>query len=410
VTSRSAGGHRRAFPVNTFDLAAAVETDIRISPAERDVLEMVRAFAERELGAVAQQYEHDNIYPEREIELARELGLFGLLIPTEFGGMDLGHKVLALVFEELARIWMGFAGVLGTHTMMTSVLARFGTSDQKANYLGRLATGELRGGTAITEPDAGSDVQAIRTFARRDGDSYILNGNKAFLTNGARGDVFVVVAKTDLEQPPAHGGISLFIVERSHGIRVTGEVDKLGYRPVDTASVVFEDLRLPKTALLGGVEGQGFQQIMAGLESGRVNVAARAVGVARAALEACLEYSQQRRAFGKPIGQHQAVQLMLADMATQIEAARLLTLQAAALKDRGGRADLAVGMAKLFASEVCAKVCLDALRIHGGYGYTKDFLVERFYRDAPLMIIGEGTNEIQRLIIARDLLRRHRLD
>jgi alkylation response protein AidB-like acyl-CoA dehydrogenase len=410
VSPLSAARRSTGFPINTLDLGAAVDTDIRISPAERDVLQMVRTFAERELGAVAQHYEHDNIYPEREVELARELGLFGLLIPTEYGGMDLGHKVLALVFEEISRIWMGFAGVLGTHTMMTSVIARFGTADQKDAYLGRLATGALRGGTAITEPDAGSDVQAIRTFARRDGASYVLNGTKAFLTNGARGDVFVVVAKTDLEKPPAKGGISLFIVERSHGIRVTAEVDKLGYKPVDTVEVVFADLRLPASALLGGAEGQGFQQIMAGLESGRINVAARAVGVARAALEACLEYSQQRRAFGRPIGEHQAVQLMLADMATQIEAARLLTLQSAAIKDRGGRADLAAGMAKLFASEVCAKVSLDALRIHGGYGYTKDFLVERFYRDAPLMIIGEGTNEIQRLIIARDLLRRYRLD
>jgi len=404
-------GQRRAgaarFPINTFDVGGAVETDIRISESERQVVEAVRAFAERRLGAVVQAYEHDNIYPEQEVGAARELGLFGLLVPAEYGGMELGHKVLALVFEELSRVWMGFAGILGSHTMMSSVIARFGTADQKVRYLPRLATGELRGGTAITEPDAGSDVQAIRTFARRDGDAYILNGTKAFLTNGVRGDVFIVVAKTDLQKNPASGGISLFIVERSHGIRVSSEMDKLGYKSVDTAEVVFDDVRLPASALLGESEGEGFRQIMAG--HGRINVAARAVGVARAALEASLLYAQERHAFGKPIGKHQAVQLMLADMATQIEAARLLTLQSAAIKDRGGRADLAVGMAKLFASEVCAKVCLDALRIHGGYGYTKDFPVERYYRDAPLMIIGEGTNEIQRQIIARELLRRHQL-
>ncbi|GAC1653123.1 MAG: acyl-CoA dehydrogenase family protein [Candidatus Dormibacteraceae bacterium] len=405
---RRAGAAR--FPINTFDLAGAVGTDIRISEPERQVLEAVRAFAERRLGAVVQAYEHDNIYPEEEVLAAKKLGLFGLLVPAEYGGMELGHKVLALVFEELSRVWMGFAGILGSHTMMSSIIARFGTADQRRNYLPRLATGELRGGTAITEPDAGSDVQAIRTFARRDGDGYILNGTKAFLTNGVRGDVFIVVAKTDRQKNPASGGISLFIVERSHGIRVSSEMDKLGYKSVDTAEVVFDDVRLPASALLGESEGEGFRQIMAGLESGRINVAARAVGVARAALEASLRYAQERHAFGKPIGKHQAVQLMLADMATQIEAARLLTLQSAAIKDRGGRADLAVGMAKLFASEVCAKVCLDALRIHGGYGYTKDFPVERYYRDAPLMIIGEGTNEIQRQIIAREMLRRHRLD
>ncbi len=396
--------------MNTLDLDELAQLDLRLSAEERAIVELVRKFAQKDIAPVAQRYEHDNIYPHELVEKARELGLFGLLIPQEYSGVDVSHKVLALVFEEISRVWMGFAGILGTHTMMSRVISEFGTLEQKQRYLPRLATGELRGGTAITEPEAGSDVQAIRTTAMIVEGGYRLNGRKTFLTNGANGNLFAIVAKTDLAAEPPYRGMSLFLAEKGSTFYVTREIEKLGYKTVDTTDVVLEDHFVSKDALLGEEPGLGFRQILAGLESGRINVAARAVGVARAALEQALIYSQQRYAFGQQIAEHQAIQLMLADMATKVEAARLLTLKAAWVKDQGRRADLEAGMAKLFASEICAQVCLDAMRIHGGYGYAKDFLVERFYRDAPLMIIGEGTNEIQRLVIARNLLRRHKLD
>jgi alkylation response protein AidB-like acyl-CoA dehydrogenase len=395
--------------VNVLDLNALATLDLGLGDDEREIIRLVRSFAERDLAPVAQQLEHENAYPHELVATARELGLFSLTIPIDHGGTGAGHKVLACVFEEISRVWMGFSGILGTHTMMSWVIAKFGTEEQRSRYLPRLATGELRGGTAITEPDAGSDVAAIRTRARHTDSGYVLSGTKTFLTNGENGNVFLVVAKTDEDASPTHAGISLFVVEKGPGLRVTGHIEKLGYKPVDTVEVVLEDCEVPEDALLGGEEGQGFAQMMAGLESGRINVAARAVGVARAALEQALTYSQQRHTFGRPIAQHQAVQLLLAEMATNVDAARLLTLRAAALKDLGRRADLEAGMAKLFASEMCARACLDAMRIHGGYGYTKEFQVERLYRDAPLMIIGEGTNEIQRLVIARNMLKRHPL-
>jgi len=396
--------------VNTLDLGELARLDLSLSEEERATVELVRKFAQKDIASVAQRYEHDNVYPHELVDKARALGLFGLLIPQMYGGADTSHKALALVFEEIARVWMGFAGVLGTHTMMSRVISEFGTPEQKQRYLPRLATGELRGGTAITEPEAGSDVQAIRTTAARIENGYRLNGRKTFLTNGANGNLFLIVAKTDPAAEPPHRGMSLFLAEKGSTFYVTREIEKLGYKTVDTTDVVLEDHVVPEEALVGGEPGHGFRQIMVGLESGRINVAARAVGVARAALEQALVYSQQRYAFGQQIAEHQAVQLMLADMATKVEAARLLTLRAAWVKDQGRRADLEAGMAKLFASEICAQVCLDAMRVHGGYGYTKDFLVERFYRDAPLMIIGEGTNEIQRLVIARNLLKRYKID
>jgi alkylation response protein AidB-like acyl-CoA dehydrogenase len=294
--------------------------------------------------------------------------------------------------------------------MMSTIIASFGTEEQKRRYLPRMAKGEVRGGLALTEPDAGSDVQSIKTTAVRDGDEYVLNGSKLFITNAVYGSAFAVMVKTDTAAKPAHRGISCIIVEKpAAGLSVGQKLDKLGYRGVDTGELVFENCRVPAGTLVGGEEGRGFRQLMSALESGRVNIAARAVGVATAAFEASIKYAQRREAFGVPIAQHQAIQIKLADMATKIHAARLLTYDTAAKMDAGERMDLEAGMAKLFASEVCGEVTLEALRIHGGYGYIKDYPVERYYRDAPLMMIGEGTNEIQRLIIARRLLERYKI-
>lgn len=350
--------------------------------------------------------ERDNRYPHELVDKAKAIGLFGLTIPRDYGGVGASYKLLTLIFESISRIWMGYAGILGTHSMMCSVISQFGSPDQKARYLPGLAEGNARGGTAITEPNAGSDVQAIRTTATKVDGGYRLDGTKTFLTNGENGNLFLVLAKTDPQASPPSKGISLFLAQKSSTFSVTGHIEKLGYKPVDTVEALLDGHIVRSDALLGEREGQGFRQIMSGLEAGRINVAARAVGVARAAFEEALSYSQQRSAFGQPISEHQAIQLLLADMATKVEAARLLTLRAAVKKDQGVRSDLEVGMAKLYSSEICAQVCFDSMRVHGGYGYTKDFVVERLYRDAPLMVIGEGTNEIQRLIIARSLLKR----
>ncbi|HEY8448915.1 MAG TPA: acyl-CoA dehydrogenase family protein [Bacillota bacterium] len=396
--------------LNTLDFKELADIDLGLTPEELDIVQLVREFAENELAPVAQKYEKENIYPYEQVAKFAELGFFGLVVPTEYGGLGASHKVLALTFEELSRVWMGFAGILGSHTMMTNVLTLFGTEEQKRRWLPKLASGELRGGTAITEPHAGSDVQAIRTVAKRTADGYRLSGTKTFLTNGKNGHVFIVVAKTDPEAQPPYKGISLFIAEKGPTFRVTREIEKLGYKSVDTVEAVLEDHPVGFDALVGGVEGEGFRQMMTGLESGRINVAARSVGIARAAYELALEYAQKRQAFGKPIAHHQAVQQHLAEMATKVEAARLLTLRAAAAKDLGRRVDLEAGMAKLFASEICTQVTLDSMRIHGGYGFTKDFLIERYYRDAPLMVIGEGTSEIQRMVIARNLLKRYSVE
>lgn len=396
--------------MDTLPLKDLCELDLRPSEEEREFLVLVNDFVNKELAPVASELEKENRYPHALVEKAKDMGLFGLMIPREFGGVGASYKLLALIFESISRVWMGYAGILGTHSMMCSLISEFGTREQKTGYLPGLARGEFHGGTAITEPEAGSDVQAISTSATRVAGGYRLDGRKSFLTNGASGNLFVIVAKTDSHVVPPRKGISLFLAEKSQSFYVTGHIEKLGYRPVDTVEVVLDQHHVRQEALLGGQEGQGFEQVMSGLEGGRINIAARAVGVARAAMEEALTYSQQRQAFGQQISQHQAVQLILADMATKVEAARLLTLRAAVKKDQGGRSDLEAGMAKLFASEICAQVCFDSMRVHGGYGYTKDFLVERLYRDAPLMVIGEGTNEIQRLVIARNLLKRNPID
>ena len=372
------------------------------------IVDLVREFVRRDVEPVASRYDNEDVYPAELADRMAELGLFGITIPEEYGGLALDHSTFATIFLELAKGWMSLTGILGTHHVMASIIANGGTEQQKRRFLPRMATGELRGGLALTEPDAGSDVQNIRTAAVRDGSDYIIDGSKLFITNAERGHGFAVLAKTDAAADPPYRGISCFIVEKSgSGVVVGQHFDKLGYRGVDTAELLFRDCRVPAANLVGEVEGRGFSQVMAALESGRINVAARAVGVATAALEAAVKYAQQRETFGVPIARHQAIQIKLADMATKIEAARLLTYEAARKKDLGERVDLEAGMAKLFASEVCGEVTLEAMRIHGGYGYVKDYPVERYYRDAPLMIIGEGTNEMQKLIIARRLLEKY---
>ena len=377
--------------------------------ARTQIVNMVRDFVRREVEPIAGEYERDDKFPFELVEQMKEMGLFGITIPEEYGGMGLDYTTFAMIFEELSKGWMSISGVIGTHHVMTHMVTNFGTEEQKQRLLPAMARGEKRGGLALTEPNAGSDAQAIELSAVRDGEEYAVNGTKMFITNGEHGDTFALVAKTDKDAVPPHKGISCFIAEKGHGFQVGRHLDKLGYRGLDTSELIFQDYRVPVDNLIGGEEGKGFQQVMSALEGGRINIAARSVGIATAAFEAAIKYAQQRKAFGVPIAQHQAMQLMLADMATKIYAARLLTYDAASKKDSGERVDLEAGMAKLFSSEMCGEVTLDAMRIHGGYGYIKEFPVERYYRDAPLMMIGEGTNEIQRLVIARQLLKQYKL-
>ena len=378
--------------------------------ARSQIVNMVRDFVRRDVLPIADEHEQKDIVPLELIEQMKGMGLFGITVPEEWGGMGLDYTTFAMIFEEISKGWMSVGGIIGTHHIMTYVIANFGTEEQKSRFLPAMARGEMRGGLALTEPDAGSDVQSLSLSATKDGEEYVLNGTKMFITNGRHGDTFAVLARTDPNATPKHRGLSCFIAEKGPGFEVGRDLDKLGYRGLDTCELIFKDYRVAADRLVGGEEGHGFQQVMSGLETGRINVAARSVGVATAAFEASIKYAQQRETFGKPISQHQAIQLKLADMATKIEAARLLTYQAAEKKDRGERVDLEAGMAKLFASEICAEVTLEAMRIHGGVGYIKESPVERYYRDAPLMIIGEGTNEIQRILIARQLLQRYPVD
>ncbi|TMA62263.1 MAG: acyl-CoA dehydrogenase [Deltaproteobacteria bacterium] len=389
-------------------MAGAAVEDRRAVTAQ--VIDTVRRFVEREVIPVASKYEHADEYPQPLVDRMRELGLFGATIPVEYGGLGLDYTTYAMIVEELCRGWMSLSGVLNTHLMFAYVLQMHGTPEQQARYLPAMARGEQRAALCLTEPHAGSDAQRIRTTAVRRGDHYVVNGSKMFITNARTATIYSLVAKTEPNADPPYKGISLFAAEKdAPGVTVGRQLDKLGYKGVETCEVSFEDFRVPAGNLVGGVEGRGFAQVMSGLEVGRINIAARAVGVAQAAFEDAIRYAQQRRTFGKPICEHQAIQLKLADMATKIEAARLLTRQAAAMKDRGERVDVEAGMAKLFASETCQEVSLEAMRILGGYGYVKEFPVERYYRDAPLMIIGEGTNEIQRLVIARSLVQRYKI-
>ena len=375
--------------------------------ARSQIVNLVKDFVRREVEPVAAQLDRDDTVPLDLIDKMKELGLFGITVPEEYGGMGLDYTTFALIFEEMSKSFMSITGAIGTHHIMTYLLTHYGTEEQKHHFLPDLASGRKRGGLALTEPGGGTDVANLQVTADKDGEEYVINGSKMFITNGRYGDTFCLLARTDRNAVPNHRGISAFIVEKGgDGFKVGRDLEKLGYRGLDTCELIFEDYRIPAENLVGMEESKGFGQVMSGLETGRINVAARAVGVAQAAFEAAIRYSQQRETFGVPISQHQAIQLKLADMATKIQAARLLTYDAAAKKDSGARVDLETGMAKLFASEICGEVTMDAMRIHGGYGYIKESPVERYYRDAPLMIIGEGTNEILRLVIARQLLRR----
>ena len=379
----------------------------QLEEARAQIVATVRDFVQKEVLPKASKYDEEDIYPQELVDQMNEMGLFGIAVPEEYGGLGLDYTTFAMIFEEIAKGWMSLTGPLGTHSILAYVLNHHGTEEQKRQWMPLLARGEKRGGLALTEANAGSDVASMQTTAVLDGEEYVINGSKLFITNGRYGNIYLLLAKTDRDAKPAHRGISAFIVEKGPGFNVGRDLNKLGYRGVDTCELTFQDFRIPAENLVGGEEGRGFYQVMEGLETGRINIGARAVGVATAAFEAAIRYAQQRETFGQPIAKHQAIQLMLADMATKIQAARLLVYDAAAKKDRGDRIDLEAGMCKLFASEMCAQVTLDAMRIHGGVGYTKDLPLERYYRDAPLMIIGEGTNEIQKIVITRNLLKQY---
>ena len=382
---------------------------VQAEKVRQDIVASIRRFVERNVLPVASDLEHRDEYPAEIVAGLKELGLFGANVPTEYGGLGLDYTTFAMVIEELARGWMSIVGPLGTHSVICDVIHRFGTDSQRRELLPALASGERRGGLALSEADAGTDVQRLRTTATRRGEGYVINGSKMWITNGRHGNTFVLAAKTDLKADPPHQGISAFIIEKgAPGFTVTRDIDKLGYKGVETCELAFNDFFVPAANLIGGVENQGFKQIMTGLESERINVAARGVGLARAAFEDAIEYAQRRHTFGKPICEHQTIQIKLADMATKIEASRLLVYSAADKKDRGERCDLEAGMAKLFATETAQEVALEAMRVFGGAGYSKDFRVERYYRDAPLLIIGGGTNELQRLIIAKGLVQKYR--
>jgi alkylation response protein AidB-like acyl-CoA dehydrogenase len=381
-----------------------------LTEEESAIVAVVREFTDREVKPVARELEHANAYPGKLIDQMKAMGIFGLAIPEPWGQTQVSAQCYAAVTEELARGWMSLAGAMGGHTVVAKLLVTYGTPEQKDAWLPKMATGEIRAAMALTEPGGGSDLQAMRTTARRDGDHYVVNGAKTWITNARRSGLIALLCKTDPAATPAHTGISILLAEHGPGFHVSRDLPKLGYKGVESCELTFEDYRVPVSALLGGAEGQGFAQMMRGLEIGRIQVACRALGVARAALEDSLRYAQEREAFGKPIWQHQSVGNYLADMATRLEAARQLTRYAARRYDSGERADLEAGMAKLFASETAMEIALNAIRIHGGYGYSTEFDAERYFRDAPLMIVGEGTNEIQRNVITRQLIQRHAAD
>jgi len=369
------------------------------------ILDAVEKFLARDVAPYAQKLEAADQYPEDIVAAMKELGLFGAVIPEEYGGLGLAPSTYAKIIERIARVWMSVSGIINSHLIMAHIVAKMGSEEQKRHFLPRFATGETRGGLALTEPDCGTDLQAIRTTAKADGNDYVVNGTKTWISNGIHGTAFAVLVKTDPQAQPRHKGMSLFIAEKGPGFRPSRKLEKLGYKGIDSAELIFEDFRVPGFNLIGG-EGNGMTAAISGLELGRVNVAARGVGVAQAALDEAVKYAQTRKTFGKPIHQHQAIALKLGDMATRVEAARLLTDKAAQALDRGERCDFEAGMAKLFATEAALENATEAMRIHGGYGYSKEFIVERLYRDAPLLCIGEGTNEIQRLLIAKRLIER----
>ncbi|WP_443035532.1 acyl-CoA dehydrogenase family protein [Streptomyces sp. BE230] len=379
----------------------------QLSEDERAIVEVVADFVDNEVLPVVQELEHANTYPEKLIEQMKKLGVFGLLAPAEHGGVDVSTACFALVAQELARGWMSLSGSMGGHSVVTYLIRTFGTPEQQSTYLPRLATGELRATMALTEPSGGSDLQAMGTKAVLADGTWTVNGTKTWITNSRRAGLIALLCRTE---PKEGKGFSILLVEKEAGYEVSKDLPKLGYKGVESCEVVFDDVRVPEAAVLGGQSGTGFAQMMRGLEIGRIQVASRALGVAQAALNDATRYAQERHTFGQPIWQHQSIGNYLADGATKLRAARLLTLDAAARVDAGERADMEAGMAKLFASEVCMEIALNAVRVHGGYGYSTEFDVERYFRDAPLMIVGEGTNEIQRNVIAKQHVARNRVD
>src|SRR5690349_1070705 len=374
---------------------------------DREILAAIDRWLEREVAPHAAKLEHQDLWPEKMVGQMKELGLFGATISPEYGGLGLSAEVYAQIVARISEVWMSLTGIFNSHLMMALLVEKFGSEALKRKYLPRFASGELRGGLALTEPNAGTDLQAIRTKAKKSGDIYLLNGTKTWISNGIQGHCFAVLTKTDPEAEPRHKGMTMFLCEKGPGFAAGRKLEKLGYKGIDSAELVFDDYRVPAENRIGE-EGRGFRQAVGGLQLGRINVAARGVGVAAAALSEAVKYSQQRETFGKPICEHQAIQLKLGEMATRVEAARLLVRNAAQIYDRGERCDLEAGMAKYFASEAAFENAHEALRIHGGYGYSREFAVERLYRDAPLLCIGEGTNEMQRILIARQLIQRNK--
>ncbi len=385
---------------------------------QRAITEMVRQFVDNEVIPIAEEYDHEDKFPEQVVEQMKELGLFGVTIPEEHGGMGLDLTTYAMIVEELSRGWISVSGIVNTHFIGSYLLMKFGSDEQKEKFLPKMATGEIRAAFSLSEPGLGSDVQAISTRAKKDGDDWVINGQKMWVTNGLRSGIVFLLAKSDPDADPPHRGMTCFITEKepgaeeNPGLTIPPKIKKMGYKGVESTELVYEDYRCPSENILGGEEAglnKGFAQMMDALEVGRVNVAARGVGIAQRALELALRYSQERKTFGREIAKHQAIQFKLADMGTKVEAARLLTLKAARMKDAGERSDLEAGMAKLFASETGKEVVEDSFRIHGGYGYSKEYEIERLYRDAPLLLIGEGTSEIQRMVIGKKLLERNKI-
>jgi alkylation response protein AidB-like acyl-CoA dehydrogenase len=369
----------------------------------------IERWIERDLKPIVKEYDHEDRYPTHIVEQMKDFGLFGATVSREFGGLGLPAKTYAQLVMRISSVWMSITGIFNSHLMLALAVEKFGTPEQKNEWLPKLASGEVRGGLALTEPDAGTDLQGIRMTARREGEHYVINGTKTWITNGIEGSCVALLVKTDPNAEPRHKGMSLFIAPKMTGFTVGKKLDKLGYKSIDSAELVFENYRVPADYLIGGIEGQGFYQVTGGLELGRINVAARGVGIAEGALQLATQYSQTRKTFGLPICEHQAIQLKLGEMVTRARAARLLTLDAAAAFDRGERCDLEAGMAKYFASEAALENSIESMRIHGAYGYSKEYDIERLYRDAPLTVIGEGTNEIQRVIIAKQWLKRNPL-
>ncbi|MEU5693700.1 acyl-CoA dehydrogenase family protein [Actinosynnema sp. NPDC020468] len=386
-----------------------------LTDVQEEILSTVRTFVDKEIIPHAQTLEHGDTYPADIVEGMKEMGLFGLTVPEEFGGLGESLLTYALVVEQIARGWMSVSGVINTHFIVAHMLKQHGTPEQKASYLPRMATGEVRGSFSMSEPELGSDVAAIRTRAVVDGSDYVVNGQKMWLTNGGTSNLTAVLVRTDEGAEKPHRNLTTLLVEKPTGygevlpgLTVPGKIDKMGYKGVDTTEMVFDGFRIPTAQVLGGTPGQGFRHMMDGVEVGRVNVAARACGIALRSFELAIEYAQQRRTFGKAIAEHQAIAFKLAEMATKVEAAHLMMVNAARLKDSGERNDVEAGMAKLIASEYCAEVTQEAFRIHGGYGYSKEYEIERLMREAPFLLIGEGTSEIQKTIISRGLLRDYR--